>query len=414
MRSVVAGLVFVVGCSGSAKPVGPKVLRPAACTPEVKSDRDAGKATLSVGGVEVAAIEPEHPEGVKAVVYPYGWRSVLVTWTAPGHYGGFDGGSELWEVDCDAPKEKKTFLAIEGANFGASAMTRDGKTLYFSGPTYVRALDVATKQVRVVSRPGKVASCWMGDEFQLADTITRFDEDEDVLELSRGGPCGFEGDYEGSLVYLDHPSDPKGERPASPVLAIAVDASGAWWASAAGALWQSTDAGATWRKLPLVADGAGPASIHLDPKRPGHLVVVTAATGEHGFDTGGFAHASRDGGATWSRLALPPDLDIGWTDPDKTEGEHHPLGLVLQVRTSTDDLVLWGPEKTGADGDGERPPVAWETADGGKSWKRIASPSAPPDVPQQATAKGVTLKTSSDGLLVIAPGATRPKRIYPK
>jgi hypothetical protein len=414
---VVAGM-WLVGCGGSAKTVtnaaGPPPREPA-CKGTVKFVEDTGVAKLLVGAVEIAEITAEHARDAKAVSWPLGPRSILLTWEAPGHYGAYDGGSELWEIDCDAPK-KRSFLAIEGANFGASAMTRDGKTLYFSGPTYVRALDVATKTVRVVSKPGKSSGCWVApspeEGYQLVDTVIGLDELDDVLVVSRGGPCGFEGDYEGTTMLVDHPAAPRGERQARPTTSIAVDAGGGWWVASDRALWWTGDGGVTWRKAALPDGGeyappsGGPGAILPDPRRPGHVVVQTVVTYGYGPSSGGHLYRTGDAGVAWEAVPLPDDL----------HRPHESVDLAVEVKSSTEHLVVWGRASDAAT-ESETLDVAWETTDGGATWKRVPPPH--PAVVQSGvkleakTAKGVVLKTSRDGLLVTEPGAARPRRIYP-
>ena len=80
------------------------------------------------------------------------------------------------------------------------------------------------------------------------------------------------------------------------------------------------------------------------------------------------------------------------------------------MRDSTDQLVLRGPLRP--TDDGEAAEGAWETADGGATWRAIAAPDVAPAPPAGRPGQ-VQLATSDDGVVVSAPGR-RPRRVYPQ
>lgn len=92
------------------------------------------------------------------------------------------------------------------------------------------------------------------------------------------------------------------------------DPSKLWLGTDAG-LWKSADRGATWRRLPVEARCGpfGPHSVELDPANPETAYVTTS-------DNSGYSVcATRDGGASWSRLLTSPGrIAVARVDPLQT------------------------------------------------------------------------------------------------
>ena len=171
------------------------------------------KAKLMVGGVDTgldASPDYQHWKDAHAEVWARDAKTILLAWGMPGHRGAPDGSDALYEIDCAAPAKPRVFARFDGANFGATALASDGRTLYVSGFGGVHALDLVTKQLRVVTEAPKATKCEDRVE-RLTDTVKKLDERADVLEIERGGPCGFEGDWTAKTYYVDHPAKPRGQ-----------------------------------------------------------------------------------------------------------------------------------------------------------------------------------------------------------
>lgn len=116
----------------------------------------------------------------------------------------------LWLVSCDGRTEPVPAMAMTGADFGNAAMSKDGTTLYFTGPRGVLGLDLATRTTTTVTEAPAldVAGC---SALYGARTPTHH---RDVvrsvgrhgrLVIERGHYCGFEGDWQGRRQLVPLP-----------------------------------------------------------------------------------------------------------------------------------------------------------------------------------------------------------------
>jgi len=397
------GLAFVACWSSSTPSVETPVVT---AKPAMKL---ACSVTLADLGLDEEPTDEQGEPGTVAA-FPYTPTSVLAAVELHGHYGAPGGTSTLYEVDC-ASRTARVMLTEEGALFAHGAMTADASTLFYTGDPGIKALDLATKRRRTVTKPPVAESCWEMDETQLRDVVTKLLDGDEVLAFTRGGPCGFEGDWEAERLFLDHPRTPGGKpRDAKPVGEVAVDAGGALWASRDACrtpeLYRSTDRGDHWTKIALPEDAPGsPMAILPDATRPGFVAVVASSCDAPDLVTGEL-FVTRDGGRSWMHVALPDvETDYGM------EG-HQELRVTLGGG-SVDKLTIWS-------GDSDDP-VAWRSvkplvavdAADESVWKLVdPTPKLPPPQPKLVKIGDATFTTSDDGLLRTR-GSEPAKRLYP-
>jgi hypothetical protein len=229
--------------------------------------------------------------GATLAVYPLSDHAVLVApharleiWTVVGS------SPTLWRVDCDAAEPFSPFVTIADADFGWSALSADGRTLYFSRGGIV-ALDLQSKQTTELTDPRVLPPqkpCWMEDA-PVSDLAVEL-LDPDTLLVYRGAGCGFESDWEARQHALDLRSGSATiVRPLHPIGAVAVDGQGRLWMgdgvtcespgvvdpAARGAVWRSLDEGVSYDRIELVPKGA-----YYGPPTPVAQIVVGADAGD--------------------------------------------------------------------------------------------------------------------------------------
>jgi hypothetical protein len=104
---------------------------------------------------------------------------------------------------------------------------------------------------------------------------------------------------------------------------------------------------------------------------------------------------SRDGGATFSKMPMPPAIQ----EADEASGAAvHAVeltgGTISRVR-------IWWED------------VAFETEDGGATWSRLESPPLPPTPPKRLERDGTVLLATRNGLLKKAAGTAPAERLFP-
>jgi hypothetical protein len=327
-------------------------------------------------------------------------------------------------VDCDAAQPFSPFLTLEGADFGWSAPSADGRTLYFSRGGIV-ALDVQSKQMTELTNPRVLPPpqpCWIEDA-PVSDLAVEL-LDRDTLLVYRGAGCGFESDWEARQVALDlRPGSATIVRPLHPIAAVAMDGQGRVWMgdgltcespgvvdpAARGAVWRSLDEGESFERTELVPKGA-----YYGPPTPVAQIVVGADAGDVLLRTrvcsgggiglyGGNVFATRDGGATWSKIASPPDR------PDEGAGDR--LGTVQAVDGSTRHLRVASTALADSNGT-----TTWETQDGGATWTGAGTrkPRVDESGPTSARSSLHTFRATRDGLVRERKGAGAPELVFPK
>jgi len=329
--------------------------------------------------------------------------------TSPGPPAVTEG--KLYEAHCAGFPPPRVLMERPGADFGAAVESPDGRALYFTDAQGAWALDLdgdPTTPTRLTTPPELDVGCWLaGDEAALAarrDVVRAVDPETGALLVERGAPCGYGGAWVSTPVWLLDPSQGT-ESPRAPVhqaSTVVADAAGRLWvgdagrcdepgprdAQTPGTIFRSDDAGTTWRPVRVVASDAAmstaAAVIRADAKRRGYLVVLSARCTSPAGAYGGQIYATRDGGATWQHLTLPPEAGLPSEEgPSFTD--------VARVAGSVDRLHVWG-----AGGQ------VWRTNSSGLRWKR-GDPGVPPPPPHDTTKLGgAVFQATPRGLVRIA------------
>lgn len=187
------------------------------------------------------------------------------------------------------------------------------------------------------------------------------------------------------------------------VRAHPTDADTAWVAVISGTkeehrgVWKTTDAGASWTRALETPEGVRVIDLVLDPAKPSDLY---AATWDPRSGDGSGVHRSRDGGATWERLAggLPRGSDIERVAVDLCRATPE------TVYTLTVDRRKPGDGRYGVGG------VVYRSDDRGETWRRCHADFVPTYVgwdfcdvkvdpldPERLYVCGQELVVSSDG-----------------
>lgn len=119
-------------------------------------------------------------------------------------------GGTLWLVRCDGSDPPLPLHTRARADFGNAALSADGGTLYFTGPTGVGALDLDTRAVTTITEAPTLddSRCreLYGERMPThATDVVRMLKSSGRLVIERGSPCGFEGDWTSKreVVKLD-------------------------------------------------------------------------------------------------------------------------------------------------------------------------------------------------------------------
>ena len=420
----VSSLVMSSGCpSRIVRPDAPPAAPPKqAC--EVITDEDTGDVLVAgrQSGVQLEQdwLWKHIPE---IAVFPLDEDRVLFS-TAPEwmRQGGASPDGVLWVASCKDGKATP-FMEQSGADFGAAALTPDGKTLYYTGPRGVEALDLAARtRVQVTETPRlDPETCWAvsGDEESdrvATDIVSGLSSDGKTLYVLRGGPCGYESDFSAEELWISNPSTPGSQhidRP-HPIASIAADADGELWLGDAGAcaepgvsepqspglVWTSTDQGDTWVpvKVSVSADEGmqnAAAVVLADAARPGHVLVLSGrcsneAMGEHG----GNLFVTRDAGVTWERVPMPAGI------------EQEELGALLSaadlVDGSVDHIRIWWADQV------------LETEDAGATWTDPPGAPAMPEPHRTLRADGWTFRATENGLWRTGGVPEQETRVFPQ
>ena len=268
----------------------------------------------------------------------------------------------------------------------------------------MRALDLATKQIRPITHAPVVAEC----EAEQAPSL-------DVVTAAHGGTLEFDR-YPHCYAYvtdmethmrIEHAG---GEaRPVRAIDTVAVEAGGAVWAGGPqchrGLLWRSIDHGARWTAVPLPDDTLGPVAIVTDRAHVGRLVVETSSCDESHVLAGGRLFATHNAGRDWEPLPMPDDM--GAIDD----------GVGMHLRVSSRDGSIGELVITGDSAENPDQLASWQSSDGGKSWLRLPAAKVSPLVmplvmPHEARDGAWTFRTSADGVVRVRDG--RSETTYPR
>ncbi len=290
MRWIV--LVTLTGCwSSPIAPATPKVvgLAPLPACPIELVDQH-----LRVAGADLGELidEPE-AETDRLAIYQTG-DEAWVSYHAHNQQRGPAGSDTMWKVSCKGKKLDQ--LTIEGADFGHAALHPDRKRLYFSSPSVVVELDLATKRQTEITKPSTIASCWVAptdEPFPLRDVVVG--ATADYVAFERGNSCGYEADWEATMIRYHFAS--KREEVATPISGVAQAGTAVLLAvgqNCTSQVLRSVDL-ETW--TPVSVDLIGPITLVADGD------VVLAVSENCSVGSGGSATVSRDGGKTWTAIA---------------------------------------------------------------------------------------------------------------
>jgi hypothetical protein len=408
-----AGLVLLLACGAAGLGLrGPADPTPA-CKVELAPASAAFHLRVRVGERELD-LGPVDWEPKELRVYPDGTGAVLVA------YRGSDGetpqgGSTLWRIPCaEGPADR--FAEMEGADFGHAALAPDARTLFFTGPDGVFALDLATRATRRITRASS-PYCEKND-VDTRDVVEGWEEG--ALHVERG--CGYEHGWHAQSMRIEEPGAARATvlpAPRAPLAAVAVDAGGGLWLSDGscedpstfGRVLFSPDRGAHWRNIPVARAARFPVQpirqVIADRTAPGAVLFFTMSCGSAAHVDPAWVFVTEDGGRTSRPIAVPPGVPTG--EERGPASEQDPIQAVEAPDGSLSYLVLYGQSEQVT---GDRV-ARWESRDGGRSWTSLAPVRAAPEpTPQAAAAGGLSFAIRRDGLYRSG-GGEPPLRVYP-
>jgi hypothetical protein len=371
---------------------------------------------VKVHGREVSLGKPEtRPQ--ELVVHPAGPNLVLVAYTGRNEHGPY-GGSTLWQISCKDSRAE-VMANVPDADFGHSALSPAGNELLFTGPDGIFALDLETRKSRRLTQAPDLAHCDTNDRPRALDVVGRF-MNRNTLSFQRGGPCGYEAEWEATGMLLRNPgaAGTAVERaPRPPFPSVAVDASGGAWLadglcedrSTYGRILFSSDHGDHWQKVRVSTVESHPMrNVIADRAKPGSLLVLTFACGSSAHVDPGWVYLTDDAGKTFRPIAVPPG--IRKREDGAPASEQDPLQAVAAPDGAITHLILYGDRE---DVSGNMV-ARWESRDGGRSWKTLAPVKSAPRPPSpSATAGEWTLTIRKDGLYHSRRGSPEV-RVYPR
>jgi hypothetical protein len=361
--------------------------------------------------------DDDSPEALR--VYPDGPNAVLVAYV--GHTQNSPHGSAtLWGVAC-ASGAAETFAHMEAADFGHAALSADRKTLFFSGPDGVFALDLASRQARRLTTAAS-AQCLKAN-FPAVDVVVGLDRNG-AVDFERG--CGYEFEWHASAMVLHDPglprmrvaSKPSPPRPAA--VAVAIGAGGWIWLAdgrcddraALGRVTVSSDEGQHWRAIQIKMWAPQPVRYLIgDATRPGSALVFTASCGSDAHLDPAWVYLTEDGGNSFSPIGVPPG--IAADDRGGPASEQDPIQAVVAPDGKFSQLILYG-QSTEVLGNqlGH-----WMSHDRGRTWEVLPPVTAPPRLnPAEAAlpASGNGVSIRKDGVYLWQKRGETGVRIYPR
>jgi hypothetical protein len=347
-------------------------------------------------------------------VYPFGADAVLIAWAGRSSRGPY-GSSTLWKIPCKTgPAE--SFLHVEGADFGHSALSADGRSLLFTGREGIESIELTSRKRQRLTDPPALAHCDLNDTPRARDVVGQF-LDAQTLSFERGGPCGFEAEWQAEKMLLREPGTPRvhAERaPRPPFPSVAIGADGAVWlsdgtcsdASTFGRMLVSHDCGDTWARVPVKMFSPQPVRLVIASRsNQAEVLVLGESCPSSSHVEAAWIYISEDGGKTFRSIAVPEGIEASNGQPAP---ELDPIATVLSPDGNVQHLILYG-----ATGRVDAPMLdRWESHDGGRSWTSLAPARAPPPPAPRAFSANCEVTIQKDGLYRIRPDAD-PKRIDP-
>lgn len=410
-----------IGCPGPARETRDTESEiPIESTPDVSPSCDATVdlvGAVRVNGHDTGLVVEEDYYDPRVRVWPFDENHVLVSsFPVWDQQGGGHPGEVLWKVAC-ADGHPTQFLHEEWADFGNAAVTPDGHYLYYTARAGVARLDLrTTESVQITVAPENTGlDCWV-EEVPTRDVVDRWDGDQ--LVIRRGGPCGFEGDWEAweLRVDLDPHNDSSTRRP-YPVSSLAVDLDERLWLgnggrcnspgvhdpASSGAVLRSSDRGDSWEVFELSGTDfqviEGVQTVVADSTRSGHLVLLTSPCVGSAAVYGGSVLTTGDGGGSWELLRLP---DSSMFEIDMGQG----IGALEVLDGNTDHLRIWLPTEYPLEHH-----EVWETEDSGESWHQVEW--VKPPLPDQIEVAIGEDQFSTDPFGLVRNRAGRQQYVYP-
>ncbi len=393
---------------------------PPAPAPE-RSNKLACKAQIDTDGkinVDGKPTGLSLKPGTQIKATPYTTASILVAARSNWRSRQVTMDGRLWEVPCQKPQAHSEFFKLDGADFGNSALDRQGQTLYFTSTKGIGALTFESKAHKTVTTPPKLPQkCWDDpDSPRLAlDVVVGERVSGNKLIFRRGGPCGQSGAWTAKEMHLIRPLDEKRRelRSPQPVSTVARTADGTLWLGDAGrctepgvidpqspgVVWRSKDEGESWEQVEVGSkeEKANTAIRVLvaDKKARGTLLAMSARCGTAVDKVkGGTLYLTRNGGRSWSPIKMPEGLTTQAPD----------LGI-FAFEVFDDDLRklrIW-----------PQPNTRWETTDGGRTWKSVPPRPLPRKQSRVTSNDTWTFRATSNGLLRKDVRSKRLKRVFP-
>lgn len=384
---------------GAPKPACAVVLSPAV----------PNEVHVNVAGRDVL-LERTESAAVEARMFPAGAGAVLVSWAGRDEHGPL-GSSSLWKVACKAGGAE-VVAHHEGADFGHAALSPDAKSLFFSGPDGIYALDLARKTERRLTQAS--SGYCAENHVEARDVVGRF-VDRRSLSFERG--CGYEHAWNADRMVLRDPGTPRmtvGRAPRPPFGGIAADAGGGLWlvdglcddASTFSRVLFSADRGDHWQKIPVKMLFDQPVrQVIADREKPGAVLVWSWGCTSDAHQDTGWVYVTTDGGKSFRRVTVPPGIPSSGGEP---AAEQDPIAAVEAIEGSIAHLVLYGRRAPGG------PMLRWESIDAGKTWSAPVVAGSVPQVRMTIATVGETkFEIRADGLYRMTSGKPA-SRVYPR
>jgi hypothetical protein len=377
MLPAVRWLPLVVACAPPHDPAVPQVV------PACQAGLADGHLTIGNAPTAIAVDDAS----AHAVTYPSPRPGhILMSWALdPEADQPPSGSTDIHDVDCTT-RAVTPLAHYDSADFGHGAV--DGRTLYFTDLGGVGALDVATGQVRAITR-APATTC----DGSVLDVVVALHDG--ALDLHR-----FDCGAAGQDFVLDHAAAGGEPRAVHPIASLAVEAGGAVWAGGmpcrSPQLWRSIDHGEHWKAIALPEEAGGPIAIIADKARVGLVVVETASCIEPPAVIGGRLYITRDLGRDWELIAPPDDATL----VEDGTAQH----LSVASRDGTIDSLAISADTI----DGSDALATWVSDDAGKTWIRMGKAQPAPAAPAEVRDGAWAYRPSPDGVLRTRAGRGLP------